>query len=176
MPTNCFVLEENVKVLDSLVHPLDSNSVPYNFSSSSSPLLHNAARALNLPPRSAESFYTAFGIPNGSVSTSSPSSRTLNAEANGESVTPVDPHYTGHILVSNYAISYVLPKSFLTRNRSTADVDTGSQSSFRSRRGSVGERNAIQFMAVIDMWIPYVSKPPRSPYLVRLIHLSFATY
>lgn len=169
MLSDSHVLEENVKVLDSLVHPLDNNSIPYNFSSSSSPLLHNAARALSLPPRSAESFYAAFGISTGSVSIPSPSSRTLNSEANGESVTPVDPHYTGHILVSNYAISYVLPKSFLTRNRSTADVDTGPQSSLRSRRGSVGERNTIQFMAAIDMWIPYVSKPPRSPYLVRPI-------
>ena len=90
-------------------------------------------------------------------------------------MTPVDPHYAGHILVSNYAISYVLPKAFLTRNRSTADVDAGSQSSLRSRRGSIGERNAMQFMAAIDMWIPYVSKPPRSPYLVRPIHFSFVS-
>ncbi|KAK2466831.1 hypothetical protein APHAL10511_001089 [Amanita phalloides] len=161
--------EENVKVLESQVHPVDSNSVPYNFSSTLSPLLHNAARALNLPPRSPESFNSAFGIPAGSMSIpSSSSSRTHNSESSRDSVTSVDPHYTGHILVSNYAISYVLPKAFPTRGRSVTDVDAGSQSSSRSRRSSISDKNTVQFMAAIDMWVPYVSKPPRSPYLLSI--------
>jgi hypothetical protein len=39
--------EESVKILSSQVHPLDHNSVPYDFSSDLCPLLHHAARALN---------------------------------------------------------------------------------------------------------------------------------
>ncbi|KAE9398163.1 hypothetical protein BT96DRAFT_976603 [Gymnopus androsaceus JB14] len=101
--------EENVKILSSQVHPLDSNSVPYNFDSTVSPLLHRAARALKLPERSTED------------------------------ATSVD---TGHILVSGYHISYVLP----TRRT--------------SKHG--------QFMAVIDLLIPYLAHPPRSPYILSI--------
>lgn len=156
--------------MESQVHPLDNNSVPYNFSSTLSPLLHNAAHALSLSPRLPETFNSVFGIPAGSVSVPS-SARSYNSETNRESVTPVDLYYTGHILVSNYAISYVLPKVFLTRNRSAVDVEPSSQSSLRSRRASISERNVAHFMAAIDMWVPYVSRPPRSPYLVRVIRI-----
>jgi hypothetical protein len=38
--------------------------------------------------------------------------------------------------------------------------------SVQGRRPSIGERNITQFMAAIDMWVPYVSRPPRFPYLV----------
>ncbi|KAJ3771598.1 hypothetical protein FB446DRAFT_803418, partial [Lentinula raphanica] len=48
--------EENVKILSSQVHPLDSNSVSYNFDSAVSPLLNRAARALKLPERSKQTF------------------------------------------------------------------------------------------------------------------------
>ncbi|KAF8623465.1 hypothetical protein AX15_006249 [Amanita polypyramis BW_CC] len=160
--------EENVKVLESQVHPLDSNSVPYHFSSALSPLLHNAARALNLSPRLPETFNSVFGITTGNVSVPSSSARSYSSETNRESVTLVDPHYAGHILVSNYAISYLLPKVFLTRNRSAMDVEAGAQSSPRGRRASISERNAVHFMAAIDMWVPYVSRPPRSPYLLSI--------
>ncbi|OBZ69129.1 hypothetical protein A0H81_10722 [Grifola frondosa] len=77
--------EENLKILDSQVHPLDANSVPYNFSSTTSPLLHRAARALNLPARSPQSYM--------SMSTASVTSTTSSA-----SVPPVDDRYTGHVL------------------------------------------------------------------------------
>ncbi len=53
--------EENIKVLKSQVHPLDHNSAPYNFSSTVSPLLHSAARALNLPARSPHTFWSRRG-------------------------------------------------------------------------------------------------------------------
>ncbi|KAI0748562.1 hypothetical protein C8Q80DRAFT_1172509 [Daedaleopsis nitida] len=94
--------EENLKVLDSQVHPLDVNSVPYNFSSSTSPLLHKAARALNLPARSPQSYV--------SMASSSSSS---------ESLPPLDEKYTGQILVSSYHISYILPKEFPRREMDT---------------------------------------------------------
>lgn len=55
--------EENVRIVNSKVHPLDSNSTPYAFSSSAVPLLHRTARALNLPARSSKSYYTFLGIP-----------------------------------------------------------------------------------------------------------------
>jgi len=55
--------EENVRIVNSKVHPLDSSSTPYAFSSSAVPLLHRTARALNLPARSSKSYYAFLGIP-----------------------------------------------------------------------------------------------------------------
>ncbi|KAJ3733991.1 hypothetical protein DFJ43DRAFT_1022595 [Lentinula guzmanii] len=132
--------EENVKILSSQVHPLDSNSVPYDFDSTVSPLLNRAARALKLPERSKQTFQSAFNL------------------ASADSSTVVDTTYTGHILVSNYYISYVLPKYFPSE----------SSTSISRRRSSVGERNQVQFMAAIDMVVPYISRPPRSPYLLSI--------
>jgi hypothetical protein len=165
-----------VKILTSQVHPIDNNSVPYNFSSTVSPLLHNAARALNLPARASDTFNNVFNIstPPTTSSVSSKSSKSTNNFSGSENVAPVDQQYTGHILVSGYNISYVLPKVFPLRRRKTdaltdTEGDEYTRSPVRGRRPSIGERNAVQFMAAIDMWVPYVSRPPRYPYLVCLI-------
>ncbi|KIK58179.1 hypothetical protein GYMLUDRAFT_262535 [Collybiopsis luxurians FD-317 M1] len=134
--------EEHVKILSSQVHPLDSNSVPYYFDSTVSPLLNRAAHALKLPEHSKQTFQAAFGLPL------------------AESSSVVDSAYTGHILVSGYHISYVLPKNFPS--------ETSNSSSISRRRSSIGERGHVQFMAAIDMLVPYISRPPRSPYLLSI--------
>lgn len=119
--------------------------MPYNFSTTASPLLKRAARALNLPARSKDSYMSVFG----SLASSSTSA---------SSTAPLDERYTGHILVSQYQISYVLPKEY--------PPSTRSYDSSYGRRSSAYE---LQFMAAIDIWIPYVSKPPSYPYLVRVM-------
>lgn len=168
--------EENVKILTSQVHPIDNNSVPYNFSSTISPLLHNAARALNLPARSSDAFTSVFNISTPATASSAFSSKvskSTNSYTGSENIAPIDQQYTGHILVSGYNISYVLPKVFPLRRR-TSDALTDNEgeeyTSFpvQGRRPSIGERNAAQFMAAIDMWVPYVSRPPRHPYLLSI--------
>lgn len=162
-----------MKILTSQVHPLDNHSVPYNFSSILSPLLHNAARALNLPARSTETFNSAFSLPlpisASSVSTSRTSKSSYASSSGGENIATIDSQYTGHILVSGYHVSYVLPKVFPTRPKGVSETESEgySRSAYKSRRMSIGERGSSQFMAAIDMWIPYFSRPPRSPYLVR---------
>ncbi|CCM03619.1 uncharacterized protein FIBRA_05763 [Fibroporia radiculosa] len=128
--------EENLKILDSQVHPLDNDSSPYNFSSANSPLLHKAARALNLRPRLNASY----------VSTMDPVSSSVN-------IPPLDDKYTGHVLVSGYHVSYVLPKEFPRR-----------ESESHSRRGT----SMIHFMAAVDIWVPFVSRPPQAPYLLSI--------
>ncbi|KAG6833644.1 hypothetical protein H0H87_002840 [Tephrocybe sp. NHM501043] len=157
--------EENVKILSSQVHPLNNHSVPYNFSSTVSPLLHNAARALNLPARSTETFNSAFSI-------SSPKSTPAilpgdGREGRSENIAPIDSRYTGHILVSGYHISYVLPKVFPTRPKNLSETESEDHAR-RQRRMSIGERGSAQFMAAIDMVVPFVSSPPRSPYLLSI--------
>ena len=127
--------------MDSQVHPLDANSTPYNFSSTTSPLLHKAARALSLPARSPQSY-----VPSAASSSS-------------ESLPPLDDRYTGQILVSSYHVSYILPKEFPRK-------DSGS----RNRRPSTIQ----QFMAAIDIWVPFMSQPPHAPYLVSTtVHTIF---
>ncbi|KAG7448224.1 uncharacterized protein BT62DRAFT_966126 [Guyanagaster necrorhizus] len=156
--------EENIKVSLSQVHPLDNNSVPYHFSSAVSPLLNNAARALNLPARSPESFNEAFNLSPSVInaSTSTASARSSKGNTSSDAPGVVDERYTGKILVSGYNISYVLPKAF------PQSSEPHSRISFGSRRGSVGDRNHVQFMAAIELMVPYVSRPPRAPYLLSI--------
>lgn len=160
-PSVIISAEENVKVLHSQVHPLDSSSAPYNFSSAASPLLHRAARALNLPARSSHTFHTAHGLSPQSPKSSSSTSYRQSASAHEDGL--VDEKYAGQIVVSGYQISYILPRAFPS---SYADPDTQSRSSLGKRRSSLVEKNHMQFMAAIDMLVPYVSRPPRAPYLV----------
>ncbi|KAJ7885886.1 hypothetical protein B0H14DRAFT_3431510 [Mycena olivaceomarginata] len=83
--------------------------------------------------------------------------------AHPSATAPVDTKYTGHILISNYHISYVLPKVFLVRY---PDSDGYSPASGSLRRSPIVERNTVQLLAAIDMFVPYASRPPRSPYVV----------
>lgn len=167
--------EENIKILNSQVHPLDNNSAPYTFSSATSPLLHNAARELNLPARSSQSYLSLFNLP---YSQSPPSlgNSSRSSSSNGANPPLLEEKYTGHVLVTGYQVSYVLPKEFPPRYgfggmapESERDDSRGTSFSSRriSRRGSVGERPALQFMAAIEIWVPLLTKPPRAPYLVR---------
>ncbi|KNZ78473.1 hypothetical protein J132_00836 [Termitomyces sp. J132] len=163
--------EENVKILTSHVHPLNNHSVPYNFSSTLCPLLHKAGRALNLPARSTETFNSAFSIPITSPPSISESrsvkSNKTSVEGGSENIATVDIQYTGHILVSGYQISYVLPKVFPIRPRTLSETESEDYAS-KPRRLSIGDRGSVQFMAAIDMWIPFVSHPPRYPYLLSI--------
>ncbi|KAI6109636.1 hypothetical protein F5141DRAFT_1115735 [Pisolithus sp. B1] len=159
--------EENLKLLSAQVHPLDANSVPYNFSSSASPMLNNASRALNLPARSSKSYLSLFGV---SVSTASvQTSRSSSSSSTGTASPPLDDRYTGHIIVSGYNISYILPRDFPPRfigDDSALRVSTFSAA--KMRRGSVSERNNMHFMAAIDLFVPFTSRPPRAPFLISL--------
>lgn len=158
-----------MKILTSQVHPIDHNSAPYNFSSTVSPLLHNAARALNLPARSSQSYLSAFGQSSSAISMSRQSSSS-STNTNPSSPAPLDDRYTGHILVSGYNVSFVLPKEFPSRSRIPTYGGEESTPISYKRRSSISDKNNVQFMAAIEMWVPLVSRPPRAPYLVRFIY------
>ncbi|KAH9043385.1 hypothetical protein EDB85DRAFT_1914947 [Lactarius pseudohatsudake] len=156
--------QENVKILESEVHPLDPSSVPYNFSSTASPLLHNAARALNLPARSHHSYLTLFDQrPN--VSTRLVSSPSISSDAD---VPSLDEKYTGHILVSGYQVSFVLPSELPPLSKLGGRSDSGGDytplpTKLRGRRNSVSEKSVLLFMAGISMVVPYLTHPQRAP-------------
>ncbi|KAI5119935.1 hypothetical protein M0805_002124 [Coniferiporia weirii] len=161
--------EENVKIRDFQVHPLDSDSAPYNFSSTTNPLLHNTARALNLPARSTKSYLSLFD----SAAHASP---TRSSSVNGSVIPPLEERYTGYFLISGYNICFALPREFPPKYRiNTVGTDSDGdglssrstpRTQYRSgRRASVGERSSLQFMAGLSLWIPLLSKPPRAPYM-----------
>lgn len=155
-------------MLSAQVHPLDTHSAPYNFSSTSFPLLNNAARALHLPALSQKSYLAVFGVPTTASSTMH-SSRTSSSTASSptNNTPPLDEKYTGHIIVSGYNISYILPKEFPPRFISSESATR--ISAIQMRRPSVSERNSMHFMAAIELWSPYASRPPKAPFLVGSI-------
>lgn len=163
------LLEENVKIRGFQVHPLDSDNAPYNFSSTTNPDLHNAARALNLPPRSSRSYLSLFD-----------SAAHLNANHNRPAVQAMEERYSGSFLISGYNVCYVLPKEFPASHKLRAGTDSdgdglSSQNNSRRsisrarRRNSLSERSVIQFMAALSLWIPFASK-------VRKPHPQCAAY
>ncbi|KAG2362494.1 hypothetical protein BDR07DRAFT_1451109 [Suillus spraguei] len=161
--------EGNLKMLSSEVHPTDSNSTPYNFSSTTSPLLNSTARALNLPARSQKSYLSVFGLPTSSTSIMSSTSRASSSTSTSHTaIPPLDDKYTGHILVSGYNISYVLPKEFPPRFGEDSAIRVSTFSAAKMRRSSVGERNNMHFMAGLDLWVPYVCRPPKAPFLISI--------
>ena len=139
------------------MHPIDSENAPYNFSSTTNPDLHNAARALNLPPRSTKSYLSLFD----SASHSTPRNRSA--------VNSLEERYSGSFLISGYNVCYVLPKEFPANHKLRAGTDSDGDglssrgpsrrsSSRAGRRSSISERNVIQFMAALSLWIPFASK------------------
>ena len=164
--------EENVKILESEVHPLDSSSVPYNFSSTASPLLHNAARALNLPARSPHSYLTLFDQ-RPIFSTHLASSPSISTDAD---VPILEEKYTGHILVTGYQVSFVLPSELPPLSKLSGKSDTGADytplpTKLRGRRNSVSEKSVLLFMAGISMVVPYLTHPQRAPWLVSITQM-----
>lgn len=151
-----------MRIRDYQVHPLDADSVPYVFSSTTNPLLHNAARALNLPARSTKSYLSLF-------ESASQASTSRSSNANGSVIPPLEERYTGYFLISGYSVCFVLPKEFppqyRTRNAST-DSDgeslagrSMSKSTYSSRRrSSINGRQSLHFMVGLDITVPLSSK------------------
>jgi hypothetical protein len=144
-------------------------------------MLHSAARALSLPARSSQTFDFALKQ---ARSHAHPSSIRSSRSEHSDLVAPVDVHYAGSIQISEYNVAFVLPKEFLPpseldesytktpskdmSSRSRSDDEAVMRTPLAKGRLSISDRNQAQFMAAIDMWVPLLSTPPRSPFLVRL--------
>ncbi|KAJ8700050.1 hypothetical protein PTI98_003116 [Pleurotus ostreatus] len=155
--------EDNVRITLSQVHPLDQQSVPYAFSTTYHPLLHKAAKLLNLPAPSSVPYQSVFGsLRSDAPSMSRPTASSLG---NSDDAAPLDVNYTGHVLVSGYQVCYILPKEFPPLQEHGGH---SSRTPYKNRRSSLGEKHVLQFMAAIEMYIPYTSMPPRNPYLLSI--------
>ena len=93
-------------------------------------------------------------------------SPTRNGSAGTSTVPPLEERYTGYFLISGYNVCYVLPKEFpqkskVRMNGTDSESDALGRNTPRSpyrRRSSISERNTIQFMAALDLWVPLSSK------------------
>lgn len=72
----------------------------------------------------------------------------------------LDDKYTGHILVSGYNGSCVLPKEFRRRFKDDAPSNTGIDPGSFRHRSSISDKGTLHFTAAIE------PLPPRAPYLV----------
>lgn len=156
--------EENVRIITSKVHPLDPNSAPYAFSTTNAPLLHRTARALNLPPRLAKSYYPIVGVPAPPPSPGESSSYRKNASQ------PLGVSLTGEINVSKFHVCFILPKVFPSRLGDHDNIGYMNGHGSQSRRNSMVDRSLMLFMAGVELFIPFQSKPPKSPFAVSTCH------
>ena len=127
--------------------------------------MHNAARALNLPARSTKSYLSLFD-------TTPQNTPGRGGSVNGSAVPALEERYTGYFLISGYNVCYVLPKEFPMKYKIKGGTDSESDvrsprgmpktPSYRSgssgRRPSISERNTMQFMAGLSLWVPFSSK------------------
>ena len=76
--------------------------------------------------------------------------------------------------MSNFHICFILPKILPTRAAVAADneheVPNGMSS--RSKRHTFTERNTIMFMAGAEIFVPFISRPPKAPYQVYKFSLA----
>ena len=173
--------ENNVRITQSKVHPLDDRSVPYHFSATDQPLLQKTAIALQLGPKSSRSYHTLF--PHVSLpldpTLSSGSRRTREGHSSSAGPPHNDERYTGYILVSGYNITLVLPKEFPPKTQlavagAESDGDDGFVKDVHSpwlsrsarRSSSIFHKNYLHMMAGMELFVPYVLTPPRGPFLV----------
>jgi hypothetical protein len=84
--------------------------------------------------------------------------------------------YTGHILVSGYQVSFVLPSEFPPQFKLGSRLDNGGDytplpAKLRGRKSSFSEKNVLLFVAGISMMVPYLTHPQRAPWLVSFVRM-----
>lgn len=128
--------------------------VPYSFDESIYPLLNKAARALNLPTRSEQSYLTLF-------------MSNMSMVGNVDPSTVLDDRYTGTILVNDYNVCFVTPREIPVIPRDQSSI-LRTPSTSHKRRASMVDRRTLNFMAAIEMWVPYTCTPPNAPYVLSI--------
>lgn len=154
-PIALFREEENLKILKFKIHPLNQELVPYSFDESVYPLLNKAARALNLPTRSDQSYLTLFM-----------SSTSMAGNVDPSAV--LDDRFTGTILVNDYNVCFVTPREIPVIPRDQSSIFRTPSTSLHKRRASIVDRRTLNFMAAIEMWVPYTCAPPNAPYVLSI--------
>ncbi|GJJ12371.1 hypothetical protein Clacol_006612 [Clathrus columnatus] len=153
--------ENNARILSSDVHPLDDRFIPYHFSLDDHPSLQKAINSLRLAPMSPKTYSSLFN-------TSDP-----DTSRRHRGFDPV--RCSAQLLVSAYTVSLALPKEFPPSRQSPMNNDE-EESSLRNsqysrsvrRQSSAFNRSYLNFVVAIELSIPFLTVPPRGPFLISI--------
>ena len=80
----------------------------------------------------------------------------------------LDDRYTGTILVNDYNVCFVTPREIPVIPRDQSSILRTPSASSHRRRLSTVDRRTLNFMAAIEMWVPYTCAPPNAPYVLSI--------
>ncbi|KAF8582306.1 hypothetical protein K439DRAFT_161858 [Ramaria rubella] len=173
--------EDNIRIIQSKVHPLDERSVPYHFSSTEQPLLQKAAVALQLGPKSSRPFHTLFPHTSPSLDPTQAGSSRRNRDSTATTLAAHnDERYIGRILISGYNVTLILPKEYPPRSQPPGGgagsdgedgfvKDTPSRSTRSARHSSpLFNKNFLLMMVGMEIFLPYAITPPKGPFLISI--------
>ena len=92
----------------------------------------------------------------------------MSVASNTDAYAALDDRYTGTILVNDYNVCFVTPREIPVLPRDQSSILRTSSASLHRRRASVVDRRTLNFMAAIEMWVPYTCAPPNAPYVLSI--------
>ncbi|KAG8929133.1 hypothetical protein FRC02_005970 [Tulasnella sp. 418] len=162
--------ESDIRLGKYAIHPLDSNSTPYAFPPNASPLLHRAARVLNLKPASDRYYDEALAA-----------SRGHHTSQRGPH--ELSPAIIGEIVVRNFHICFRSPKFTIVSASDSSQADSDSSFHQHRRRTSFGalsassgtggegrsrfgEKSDCYYVIALELRVPLAGRPPSSPFMI----------
>jgi len=92
----------------------------------------------------------------------------VSVVSNTDAYATLDDRYTGTILVNDYNVCFVTPREIPSLPRDQSSILRTQSSSSHRRRPSMVDRRTLNFMAAIEMWVPYTCTPPNAPYVLSI--------
>jgi hypothetical protein len=92
----------------------------------------------------------------------------MSMAGNADPSSVLDDRYTGTILVNDYNVCFVTPREIPVIPRDQSSILRTPSTSSHRRRASVVDRRTLNFMAAIEMWVPYTCCPPNAPYVLSI--------
>lgn len=170
-----------------MVHPLNSQKVPFAFPQNAEPLLRRARKVLHLQPPLKESYGEALTGKRGAIASAllSPKRSVLILGGSGggrSSPDAVAPSITGEVVIRDFMVSLQMPKFTLPQSselngspskngddEGSSPLRHGRQTSFGAstpQRSFNGEKRESFFVLAMEFDVPLSGMPPNSPYMV----------
>lgn len=92
----------------------------------------------------------------------------MSVASNLDPSTVLDDRFTGTILVNDYNVCFVTPREIPAIPRDQSSIFRTPSTSLHKRRASIVDRRTLNFMAAIEMWVPYTCSPPNAPYVLSI--------
>ena len=92
----------------------------------------------------------------------------VSVVSNTDAYATLDDRYTGTILVNDYNVCFVTPREIPSLPRDQSSILRTQSTSSHRRRPSMVDRRTLNFMAAVEMWVPYTCTPPNAPYVLSI--------